>query len=376
MEYQGSIGIDMTGGDSKEGRSIVERTIKYTHKAVKKYPEYLFFLAGPADQLNQAHFPGNARIIHAPQHHYYDRKNITEKENNLETPLIKLLQIADEKNLDAIVTHAKAKIIQQNTIRIPGLNKVGLRKVSGLKRAALAAIIPTKQKHKYVLALDVGANYSNDNHQLEQFAYLGAIIAKYLFNTSNPTAAKLNICEEANFGPPQYQEIYQQLKQNSKINFRGFVEDKHFLGLISHYYRGKLSELPDVLLAEGYDGNRLIKSMEATASLTSEVIKEEMFPTQIPIVSHIVNYVRALSLLPIIHRTKKRLQPEKYGGALLAGVRTRAGKDIAFIKGHGEADEGIFHGIKRAIFYTKEGLMKKINQDLEAILKESREQRK
>jgi glycerol-3-phosphate acyltransferase PlsX len=371
MGYKGKIGVDMTGGDVFRGKSVLERTKKYVMLAAKKHPDYLFCIAGPGE-IAQWTLPENIYPIPAPQSHYFDIRELNEKKSNQNTPLIQLLSKAEGVGLDAIVTHAKAKSIQQNTIRNPrDRDSVGLGKITGLRRPALVALVPTKFKNKFVVTLDVGANYKNKNDELVQYAYLGSIIAEELFGTKNPTVAAYNICEESDFGPPQYQELYQRLKEDPEINFAGFMEDRHVTGLVAHVHDGQNISLPDVVVAEGFVGNEFIKSLQTGAKLVEDVLKQEMFWNVIPGVSHLLNCARALTFLPIKHRVSKRLKPDRFGGALLGGVRTRDGKDLIFIKGHGEADEGIMHGIERAIKYHERQMMQKINERLQRKLLDS-----
>jgi fatty acid/phospholipid biosynthesis enzyme len=365
MTYKGRIGVDMTGGDVFKGKSVLDRTTQYVLQAAKKYPEYLFCIAGPKELAN-LNWPTNVYHIHAPQSHYFDIRKVTPEQNNQNTPLIQLLQTAEEEGLDAIVTHAKAKSIQQNTIKNPRDRQgIGLERITGLRRPALIALVPTIYEGKFVVMLDVGANYKNKNDELVQYAYLGSIIAEELFGTKNPKVNAYNICEESDFGPPQYQELYQLLERDSEINFTGFMEDRHAIGLVEHLYNAERIAIPDVLIAEGFVGNEFIKVLQTGARLVENVMKQEMFRNTIPGVSYLFNYIRAISFLPVKSRVSKRLKPDRFGGALFGGVKTRKSGDIVFIKGHGEADEGIFFGIERAIEYHEKQIMQRINEKMQ-----------
>ncbi|MBW2994546.1 hypothetical protein KY315_03950, partial [Candidatus Woesearchaeota archaeon] len=275
MIYKGKIGVDMTGGDVFKGKPILDRTTQYVLQAAKKYPNYLFCIAGPKDLAN-LDWPTNVHHIHALQSHYFDVRKVTSEQNNQNTPLMQLLRNAEEEGLDAIVTHAKAKSIQQNTIKNPrDRQSIGLERITGLRRPALVALVPTVYEDKFVVMLDVGANYKNKNDELVQYAYLGSIIAEELFGTKNPKVSAYNICEESDFGPPQYKELYQILERDSEINFTGFMEDRHAIGLVEHLYNTERIAIPDVLIAEGFNGNEFIKVLQTGARLVENVMKQE-----------------------------------------------------------------------------------------------------
>lgn len=349
MEYKGNIGIDMTGGDIVNGKIFLERAIKYTKIVLKKHPEYLFFLAGSADILNQVGLPGrpgNKRIVNA-------------KEDSLTT----LLNMVDKNSLDAIVTHEGAKKLQKSLAKARAF-----KRIPGFRRSALAAIVPTNVKNRYVVTLDVGANSENTNEQLVQYAHLGTIIARELFKKQNPTVAKMNMCEEPDRGPLQYQELYKILEKEKGINFIGFMEDRHIVGLVDHFYQGKNTGIPDVVIGDGYEGNRFIKGLEAGCLVTKSTLKQEMSTIHVLGISHLINTIRGLSFLTVTKRVAKRLKPSQFGGALLSGIRTRKGNDIIMIKGHGEADEDILHGIERAIDYHNRSIVEQINCELQLTL--------
>jgi len=365
MNYAGTIAVDLTGGDTFEGKTIFERTTRWTREAAIDFPNIQFYVSGSGENIHDVYFPGNVkRISHTPD------------ENSLE----EIIFSADKLEIDGIVTHEKARKLQMsllgdtkksNELQTTTEPK-GLQVVCGLRRPALIAILPTKFKRKYVIALDVGANHWSKPVDLEQYAYLGAIVSKYLFQTSEPKVSLFNMCEESNFGPQEYQELHAKLSNAKNLNFIGFTESRHILGLISHGYLAEENKLPDVVVFEGFCGNEFIKTIQDSMKLLKEITVQEMFYSPIPVVSQVINYLRAgitlgLNAMPT-HRILKRLHPKRYGGALLAGVRTAKGRDLVFIKGHGEADRGIYYGIKRAIEYHQQGIIRDINQELEETL--------
>lgn len=121
---------------------------------------------------------------------------------------------------------------------------------------ALAPTIPTA-KGKAVL-IDCGANAECTVEYLLQFAYLGSYYAQKVLGVENPRIGLLNIGAEESKGDTLRRETYQKLKEAGEaghLNFTGNIEAKEAM----------LGEC-DVIVADGYSGNIMLKSIEGTAS--------------------------------------------------------------------------------------------------------------
>ena len=395
MTYKGRIGVDMTGGDTAGFVPILDRTIKYLREAAEKHADYQFFAAGPKKQLQEAGFPSNVEVIDAPETRYIDIKQVTPEHNNGNTPLHQLFKYADNQGLDVIISHAKAKAIQENTMRNSrDPDSSGLEKIPEIARPALVAMVPAfyrvektrglvrriekvRVDVKNTIVLDVGANYQNKPLEMHQFAHLGKLCHKYFprftkdVKSRNPTVAILNMCEESDFGPEKYRQLYQALEADENIHFVGNMETRHVLGIKPHVYNSASFVAPDVLLTEGFVGNMMIKMFTDFADWFSLLLKDGMFPETNLAISPLYD-IRALTLAGVKKRMLEEQVPQKkFGGALFAPVWTRDKKSIVFIKGRGEADEGILHGINRGISYHEAQVTTNINQDLGQILREA-----
>lgn len=354
MEYKGTIGVDMTGGDTCHGHTVLERTIPAVTRVSNEFPKYQFYVSAPGDQICGICFPGNVRKVqHAPD------------QNSLE----RLLIHADKLSLDVILTHEKSinlhKTIFGNT------DEINLKPIPSLRRLALLAVFPTQFEGEYTLVLDVGANSKNKPVELEQYAYLGRIAARHLFGIPNPSVALCNIGEEPYLGEQELRDLYKKLTVQN-INFIGFVEPDHIFGNESHEYNGQEYLHPDVAVIGGDRGNWGLKMAEATAVVAVKVGKQEFFRKIIPLVSACFNYARMAINIPLngwpALRTKKRLSPGEYGGAIMPGIRTHDGRDMLLIKGHGSAVSGIYSGLVRAVDCCESRLASKINSELETAL--------
>ncbi len=358
MDYKGTIGVDLTGGDVCEGRTALERMMSATIRGANAFPDYQFYASGPGDQICDIHVPGNIqKIQHEPGQQSLER----------------LLMHADKLLLDAILTHAPAKKIQPVIFS----KKTNLTRVPGLRRLALLAIFPTQFEGEYTLLLDGGANVENSSLELEQYAHLGRIAAKHMFGIQNPTVALGNVGEEEDRGTLELKKLYEKLAAQD-INFIGFVEPAHIFGNESHTYRGREYRHPDVVVVEGRIGNWGMKNAEAIPILAVNVGKQEFFRKTIDLISQVINYSRVAVAagisVPLIglpaYRTVKRLSPKEYGGAIVPGIRTANGRDILLVKGHGSADEAMYVGLERTVRYCEKQIAPKINTELaETLLK-------
>jgi len=118
-------------------------------------------------------------------------------------------------------------------------------------RPALMSEVP-RESGKTAILLDVGANADCKPETLVDFARLGYITAKSVYNIENPKVGLLNIGQEAEKGNRLTQEAYQLLAKSSHINFIGNVESFHLF-----------SEDIDVFVCDGFTGNIILKTSEA-----------------------------------------------------------------------------------------------------------------
>ena len=127
----------------------------------------------------------------------------------------------------------------------------------GLRRAALAPTIPTATGR--AVLIDCGANAECTVEYLLQFAYLGSYYAQKVLGVETPRVGLLNIGAEESKGDTLRRETYQKLREAGEaghLNFVGNIEAKEaLLGAC------------DVIVADGYSGNIMLKSIEGTGKL-------------------------------------------------------------------------------------------------------------
>jgi len=187
-----------------------------------------------------------------------------------------------------------------------------LRRIPGIKRPVLAGIFP-HAKGRFVSA-DIGANADCKPEFLVQFALMASAYSELALGVERPRVALLSNGEEEGKGNTLIKETAPRLADLPMLNYVGNAEPKEIL-------RGDL----DVVIQDGFTGNVFLKTMEATAKMVSQLLREE-------IMAGTLTKVGGLLARPAFDRVKKKTDPSEVGGALLLGVNG------VVIIGHGRSD--------------------------------------
>ena len=198
-----------------------------------------------------------------------------------------------------------------------------VRTVKGVKRPALATVIPGKTPF---LLLDCGANVECRASMLEAFGVMGSVYMNKVMGLEQPRVALVNNGAEESKGTPTYVEAHQLLKNNKAIHFVGNIEPR---------------DIPaghaDVVVADGFTGNVVLKLTEGLAKYFGSKLKE-MFKKSLG------TKVGYLLLKGGVADFKKSMDADEYGGAPLLGTRRPV------IKAHGSSNA---RAIKNAIRQAK-----------------------
>ena len=219
--------------------------------------------------------------------------------------------------------------------------KMVLGMLAGVDRPALAQILPTVNRVPSLL-LDVGANVDCDPDNLVQFAMMGHMYAKNILRIHNPRVGLLSIGEEDSKGNALTRDTLPLLRALKGINFMGNVEGRDLFNGHS-----------DVAVCDGFVGNVALKSIEGTAHLLSDSLRESLKST-------VTSQVGALLSRRAFAEFKKRLDYSEYGGAVLLGVRG------VCIVGHGSSNEkAIMNGVRVAAEFAQA----EVNSSIETALR-------
>lgn len=186
-----------------------------------------------------------------------------------------------------------------------------VKRIKGVKRAALAAIIPSQQGP--VMLIDSGANVDCRPTMLRCFGQMGSIYMTKVIGGGKPArVGLLNVGTEDTKGGELQLATFELLK-NSDLNFIGNIEAR---------------QVPfgdaDVVVADGFAGNVLLKTMEGTADVLMKSIKKAF-------TANLLTMIGALFVKGQVGTIKKSFSTEEVGGAPLLGVK----KPV--IKAHGNA---------------------------------------
>ncbi|RHX87262.1 phosphate acyltransferase PlsX [Leptospira stimsonii] len=189
-----------------------------------------------------------------------------------------------------------------------------LGRVPGVLRPPIAAPIP-QENGPPMLLLDAGANVDCKPDYLAQFAVMGEIYSKLIFNISNPKVGILSNGEEDKKGNTVSLKAFEMIKK-LPLNFVGNVEGRDLYG------SGKDV---DVVVCDGFTGNIVLKATEGLSKSIFNVLRESIKQSSLA-------QTGALLLKPTFAAIKKRLDYAEYGGALLLGV------DGVCLIGHGSSN--------------------------------------
>jgi len=200
----------------------------------------------------------------------------------------------------------------------------GLRRIPGIERPAIGSAIPTSSARNCFL-LDVGANTDAKPEHLLQYAVMGSIYAEKLMGIATPRVALLSNGEESGKGNQLVQAAEPLLRAQPDINFIGNVEAKDI-------FKGKA----DVVVADGFSGNILIKTAEGVAEFLFQSMREAVQGDPLATVG-------GLLIRPKLRAIRRRADWREFGGALLLGVN-----GVAVIA-HGRSDaRAIFNAVRVA----------------------------
>ena len=218
-----------------------------------------------------------------------------------------------------------------------------VKRVRGIRRAAMAPLIPTSTG-KAVL-IDCGANADCTAEYLVQFAYLGSFYAQRVMGIEKPRVGLLNIGAEDSKGTDLQRETLALLREAGEaghLNFIGNIEAKEAI-------KGGC----DVIVTDGFSGNVMLKTMEGVGSLAGTALKG-IFK------KNLLTKLAALAGMPGLNSFKAMMDPNKVGGTAFVGIS----KPV--IKAHGSSNaEAIENAIGQAVQFAGSGIIADIESNIE-----------
>ena len=237
---------------------------------------------------------------------------------------------------------AGACVSAGNTGALMATARFVLKMLPGIDRPAICTSLPTMTGHTWML--DLGANVDCNAEHLLQFALMGSVLADAVDNNPQPRIGLLNIGEEEIKGNDQVKEAA-RLLAGSPLNYSGYAEGDDI-------YKGTF----DVVVCDGFVGNISLKSVEGVAKMIAYFIRQEF--TRNPLTR-----LAGLIALPVLRSFRRKIDPRRYNGASLLGL-----KGIV-VKSHGSADVLSFaNAIKVAAVEARESVPHRISSRLQTFL--------
>lgn len=348
------IGIDIMGGDyapysTLEGvlYSLMENKDLYVvatyHKDVdlndlmKK-----IFVSSPKRSKIRGFIKNNlwkSRLNFIPCSSYVSMKDkpsnfFKDKDNTLN----KIFELLKMKEVDGVVYAGNTGAFLEGSVLIVG-------RIDNVKRPALLTILPFSNPP--IFLLDSGANAECKPEYILQFAIMASTYYKIIVSKT-PTVGILNIGNEEIKGNTLTKEANILLKNYIQKNENLF----NYIGFLEPY--DVVNSKVNIVLADGFSGNIMLKSFESLSEYMMDVLKREFS-------KGLINKALGLVLRSNFRRLKNFFDYSEYGGAIMLGL-----KGIC-IKTHGRAN---YKAIKNAINFTyklaKNNIIERIHEQIKS----------
>ena len=328
-----TIALDAMGGDC--GPETIVPAALFT---LRKHKNLQLILVGQEEILNKVLSDQGAsdndriRVQHASEVVEMHESPTLAMRNKKDSSMRVAIELVKNEQAQACVSAG-------NTGALMATSRFVLKMLPGIDRPAICATMPGIYVHAHVL--DLGANVDSSSEQLFQFAVMGAELTSAVNNIKDPTVALLNVGSEEIKGNDRVKQAAALLSQ-SHLNYIGFVEG-------TDIYTGKV----DVIVCDGFAGNIALKASEGAAEFLKHYAMKEFNGS-------LYGRFIALISMPILKAIKRRIDPRRYNGASLLGLRG------IVIKSHGSADKVAFaNAIEEAIVEVEKNVPKRISEELE-----------
>lgn len=299
-----TIALDAMGGD--HGPSvIVPAAVDFL--ASDDHCELV--LVGREDVLREhlpaGRMPTGLSIHHASQEVAMDELPSRALRGKKDSSMRVAINLVKEGRADACVSAG-------NTGALMATARFVLKTLPHIDRPAIITALPAINGRTWVL--DLGANVDCEAEHLYQFAVMGSELVSAVENLDAPTVGLLNIGQEEIKGNEQVKEAH-ELLQGSELNYIGYIEGDDI------YLRDNL----DIVVTDGFVGNVALKNTEGVAKLIRHFMAAEFKRNLFTKLSGII-------ALPVLKALRRRIDPRRYNGASLLGLRG------IVVKSHGGAD--------------------------------------
>jgi len=327
-----TISLDAMGGDF--GAEVV---VPAALNFIAYDPDVDLILVGREDVIRQ-HLKGaetgsRLRIQHASEEVAMDDSPSKVLRTKKDSSMRVAINLVKEGVADACVSAG-------NTGALMATARFVLKMLPHVDRPAIIASVPSISGHTWML--DLGANVDCNAEHLFQFAVMGSELVSAVENIEAPRVALLNIGHEEIKGNEQVKIAHEKL-ENSSLNYIGYVEGD------TVYKEGA-----DVVVTDGFVGNVSLKSCEGVATMIAHYLKRSFN-------RNVLTKIVGLITLPILKNFRRFVDPRRYNGASLIGLRG------IVVKSHGGADQLAF---ENAIQFAKKEVAGDVSQRIASRVEE------
>ncbi|MEY8371334.1 phosphate acyltransferase PlsX [Aerococcaceae bacterium 50-4] len=324
------IAVDAMGGDNAP-KEIVLGGLKAA--AERKDVTIMFYgdedaikaeIAGPT--------PDNVEIIHAPDKILSEDDPVRAVRSKRESSMVMAARAVRNGEADALISAGNT-----GALLTAGLLVVG--RMKGVERPALMAALPNLANiGDSVLLIDCGANAESKASYLNQYAIMATAYAKAVLNKAKPSVGLLNNGTEENKGNDLTKEAFGLLKDNDQVNFTGNIESREILNGVA-----------DIVVADGFTGNAVLKSVEGTAAAVMKLVKNAIMD------GGISSKLGGLLIKGSLKDMMAKIDLDQAGGGILFGVKAPV------LKAHGSSNAtSVFHTILQAATIVDTGIIEEL----------------
>lgn len=276
--------------------------------------------------------PGLA-IFHASEVVTMDDKPLMALKKKKDSSMVRAIELV--KNGDASVL-----VSCGNTGALMAGGTLRLRMMEGVNRPALAAVVPRQGGH--FILIDAGANPEAKPEHLVHNAILGSHYCRVMLGVASPRVGLMTIGTEEGKGNAlitETSELLRRVGDSGVVNYAGPIEGFHVF-----------ADHVDVVVCDGFVGNIMLKSWESLVKFFSGMLREELQANPLRATGALLSKGAFTAL-------KERINPERYGGAPLLGLKGN------ILKAHGSSNR---RAISSAIHAAREIIKADMNQRIEA----------
>lgn len=329
----GRIAVDAMGGDMGPGEVVEAVKLAFARNEGLNPVTLVGDESVLLPLLDKAglHDRTQVSVFHASEVITMDDKPLAGLKKKKDSSMIRAIELVKEGQARVVVSCG-------NTGALMAGGTIRLRTMEGVARPALAAIVPRENGH-FVL-IDAGANPEAKPDHLVHNAILGSHYARVMLGIQSPRVGLMTIGTEEGKGNALITETNELLKRTQGIiNYAGPIEGFQVF-----------AEHVDVVVCDGFVGNIMIKSWESLVKFFTTMLKEELK-------ANALRTAGALLSKGAFTALRERVNPERYGGAPLLGLRGN------ILKAHGSSNR---RAIASAIRAANEIIKADMNHRIEA----------